>query len=150
MSRIGVRPITIPAGVEVTVEDNNVIKVKGPKGELCQPIAENLTVEIEENVLTVKRPSDSKQDKSQHGLGRTLIHNMVEGVSKGYEVKMTVNGVGYTDATTIIVKGCDKAEVGNYAANIRAWRKPEPYKGKGIIYDGEVVHKKEGKSGASA
>ena len=87
MSRIGVRPITIPAGVEVTVEDNNVIKVKGPKGELCQPIAENLTVEIEENVLTVKRPSDSKQDKSQHGLGRTLIHNMVEGVSKGYEVR---------------------------------------------------------------
>nr|WP_298878142.1 50S ribosomal protein L6 [uncultured Mogibacterium sp.] len=181
MSRIGVRPITIPAGVEVTVEENNVIKVKGPKGELCQPIDENLTVEIEENVLTVKRPNDSKQNKAQHGLGRTLINNMVEGVSKGYEIKMTVNGVGYTvakqgdtlvmklgfshpvemkdpagittetpDAATIIVKGCDKAEVGNYAANIRAWRKPEPYKGKGIIYDGEVVQKKEGKSGASA
>ena len=164
MSRIGIRPITIPAGVEIAVEENNVIKVKGPKGELCHKIGETLTVEIEENVLTVKRLSDFKFDKAQHGLGRTLINNMIEGVSKSFKVKMTVNGVGYTvakqgdtlvmklgfshpvemkdpagittetpDATTIIVKGCDKAEVGNYAANIRAWRKPEPYKSKGIM-----------------
>lgn len=181
MSRIGVKPITIPAGVEVTVEENNLIKVKGPKGELCQQVAENLIIEIEDGVLNVKRPTDDRNDRAQHGLGRALIANMVEGVSNGYEIKLIVNGVGYTvskqgnklmmklgfshpvemedpegittetpDATTILVKGCDKALVGNYAANIRAWRKPEPYKGKGIIYDGEVVKKKEGKSGASA
>ena len=178
MSRIGVRPITIPTGVEVTVEENNVIKVKGPKGELCQPIDENLTVEIEENVLTVKRSTDSKHDKAQHGLGRTLINNMVVGVSEGFEKKLEIKGVGYRAAkqgkklvmnigfshpvemddpegiTTevpnqfeIIVKGIDKQQVGNYASVIRAWRKPEPYKGKGIKYVDEVIIRKEGKTG---
>lgn len=180
MSRIGVRPITIPAGVEVTVEDNNFVTVKGPKGELKQEVASNLIITIEDGTLTVSRPDNSRNNRAQHGLARTLINNMIEGVTKGYEKKMTVNGVGYQvqkqgntlvmklgfshpvemidpegvttecpDATTIVVKGIDKALVGNYAAKIRSWREPEPYKGKGIIYDGEVVRKKEGK-GASA
>ncbi len=181
MSRIGLKPIVVPAGVEITVDDNNVIKVKGPKGELTQEIDGAIKVEINDGVLNVSRPTDSKKDRSNHGLTRALINNMVTGVTDGYEKKMTVNGVGYSvakqgnklvmklgfskpvemidpegitteapDATTIIVKGIDKALVGNYAANIRSWRKPEPYKGKGIIYDGEVIQKKEGKSGANA
>ena len=179
MSRIGVRPITIPAGVEVSVGDDNVIKVKGPKGELCQKIGADMQVEIEGETLKVSRPDDSRQNRSQHGLARTLINNMVEGVTKGYERKLTIVGVGYSaakqgnklvlklgyshpielvdpegittetpDATTIIIKGIDKAKVGNYAADVRGWRPPEPYKGKGVLYDGEVVHKKEGKSAA--
>lgn len=179
MSRIGVRPIAIPAGVEVTVEDGNIIKVKGPKGELSAPVAANLAVKIEDGTLSVERPDDARQNRAQHGLARTLISNMVEGVTNGYERKLVINGVGYSaakqgntltlklgyshpinlvdpdgittevpDATTVIVKGIDKALVGNYAANIRAWRAPEPYKGKGVLYDGEVVRKKEGKSGA--
>ena len=179
MSRIGVRPITIPAGVEVTVEDGNLVKVKGPKGELCSRIGSSMTVEIEGDTLKVKRPDDDRQNRSQHGLARTLINNMVEGVTKGYERKLNIVGVGYSaakqgktlvlklgyshpielvdpegittetpDATTILIKGIDKAQVGNYAADVRAWRPPEPYKGKGVLYDGEVVHKKEGKSGA--
>ena len=179
MSRIGVRPITIPAGVEVTVGDDNVIKVKGPKGELCQKIGAGMKVEIEGETLKVSRPDNNRQNRSQHGLARTLINNMVEGVTKGYERKLTIVGVGYSaakqgnklvlklgyshpielvdpegittetpDATTIIIKGIDKAQVGNYAADVRAWRPPEPYKGKGVLYDGEVVHKKEGKSAA--
>ena len=180
MSRIGIRPIAIPAGVEVTVDDNNFVTVKGPKGELSQQIHGELTIKIEEGVLTVERPNDARQNSSQHGLARTLIDNMVEGVTKGFEKKLVINGVGYSaakqgntlvlklgyshtidlvdpegittevpDATTVIVKGIDKAVVGNYAANIRAWRAPEPYKGKGVLYDVEVVHKKEGKSGAA-
>ena len=179
MSRIGVRPITIPAGVEVTVEDGNVVKVKGPKGELCSKIGGSMKVTIEDGTLKVSRPDDSRQNRSQHGLARTLINNMVEGVTKGYERKLSIVGVGYSaakqgsklvlkvgyshpielpdpegittetpDATTIVIKGIDKAQVGNYAADIRAWRPPEPYKGKGILYDGEVVRKKEGKSAA--
>ena len=179
MSRIGVRPITIPAGVEVSVADDNVVTVKGPKGELSNKIDSSLSVEIKDGVVTVTRPSDDRIEKAQHGLARTLIHNMVIGVTDGFSKKMTINGVGYTaskkgntlvlklgyshpvelvdpegietevpDATTVIVKGLDKALVGNYAANIRSWRKPEPYKGKGIIMEGEVVRKKEGKSGA--
>ncbi len=179
MSRIGVRPITIPAGVEVAVEDGNIVKVKGPKGELTQKVSANMNLKIEDGVLTVERPDDGRENRSQHGLARTLINNMIEGVTKGYERKLVMVGVGYTaakqgdtlvmklgyshpielvdpegittetpDATTIIVKGIDKALVGNYAANIRAWRAPEPYKGKGVLYDGEVVHKKEGKTGA--
>ena len=179
MSRIGVRPITIPAGVEVTVEDGNVVKVKGPKGELCTKIGSSMKVTVEDGTLKVSRPDDSRQNRSQHGLARTLINNMVEGVTKGYERKLTIVGVGYSaakqgnklvlklgyshpielvdpegittetpDATTIIIKGIDKAKVGNYAADVRGWRPPEPYKGKGILYDGEVVHKKEGKSAA--
>ena len=179
MSRIGVRPITIPAGVEVTVGDDNVIKVKGPKGELCQKIGADIKVGIEGDTLKVERPDDSRQNRAQHGLARTLINNMVEGVTKGFERKLTIVGVGYSaakqgntlvlklgyshpielvdpagittetpDATTIIIKGIDKAQVGNYAADVRGWRPPEPYKGKGVLYDGEVVHKKEGKSAA--
>ena len=179
MSRIGVRPITIPAGVEVTVEDGNVVKVKGPKGELCTKIGSSMKVTVEDGTLKVSRPDDSRQNRSQHGLARTLINNMVEGVTKGYERKLTIVGVGYSaakqgnklvlklgyshpielvdpegittetpDATTIVIKGIDKAQVGNYAADVRAWRPPEPYKGKGVLYDGEVVHKKEGKSAA--
>lgn len=179
MSRIGLRPISIPAGVEITVGDDNTVTVKGPKGELSQKIDENIILEINEGVLNVSRPNDERTNRSQHGLSRTLINNMVVGVTDGYEKKLHINGVGYSaskqgdtllmklgyshpvemkdpegittecpDAVTVIVRGSDKALVGNYAANIRAWRKPEPYKGKGIIYDGEVVQKKEGKSGA--
>lgn len=179
MSRIGVRPITIPAGVEVTVGDDNVIKVKGPKGELCQKIGADMDVQIEGETLKVARPDDSRQNRSQHGLARTLINNMIDGVTKGFERKLVIVGVGYSaakqgnklvlklgyshpieltdpegittetpDANTIVIKGIDKAQVGNYAADVRAWRPPEPYKGKGVLYDGEVVHKKEGKSAA--
>ena len=181
MSRIGIKPIQIPAGVEITVDENNNVTVKGPKGELTHSIDSNLKITIEDGVLTVSRPDDGRVMRSQHGLARTLINNMIEGVEKGFEKKLLINGVGYKaskqgsklvlklgyshpiemedpegittetpDANTIIVKGADKAEVGNYAAVIRAWRKPEPYKGKGVMYDGEVIHKKEGKSGASA
>jgi large subunit ribosomal protein L6 len=179
MSRIGIRPITIPAGVEITVGENNLVQVKGPKGELECHINKDLEVKMEDGVLTVGRPTDDRIHRSQHGLARTLINNMVVGVTEGFQKKMHINGVGYSaskkgntlvmklgyshpvemvdpegietevpDATTIIVKGADKAKVGNYAANIRAWRKPEPYKGKGIILEGEVVQKKEGKSGS--
>lgn len=178
MSRIGIRPITIPAGVEVSI-DNHVVSVKGPKGELQEAISELLNVEINDGVVTVSRSSDAKEHRSQHGLARTLINNMIEGVTKGYEKKLILVGVGYRaekkgnklvmnlgyshpvempdpegittevpDATTVIVKGIDKAFVGNYAANIRKWRIPEPYKGKGIKYDGEVIRRKEGKTGA--
>ncbi len=177
MSRIGVRPITIPAGVEVTVEEGNVVKVKGPKGELSQKVNDALSIGIEGETLKVSRPDDSRENRSQHGLARTLINNMIEGVTKGYERKLVLVGVGYTaskqgntlvlklgyshpielvdpegittecpDATTIVIKGMDKAQVGNYAADVRSWRMPEPYKGKGVLYDGEVVRKKEGKS----
>lgn len=180
MSRIGVRPITIPAGVEVTVGENNVITVKGPKGELQSQIDSNMEVKIEDGILKVSRPDNERNNRSQHGLARTLINNMIEGVTQGYEKKLLIVGVGYSaakqgnklvlklgfshpielidpegittevpDATTVIVKGIDKAQVGNYAADIRTWRPPEPYKGKGVLYDGEVVHKKEGKSGAA-
>ena len=179
MSRIGVRPITVPAGVEVKVENGNLVTVKGPKGELTQQVAASLTIEQNDGVLTVKRPDNERENRGQHGLARTLINNMIEGVTNGYERKLVLVGVGYSvakqgnklvlklgyshpieledpagitteapDATTIIVKGIDKALVGNYAADIRAWRQPEPYKGKGVLYDGEVVHKKEGKTGA--
>ncbi|MDO4393872.1 MAG: 50S ribosomal protein L6 [Bacillota bacterium] len=178
MSRIGIRPITIPAGVEVSI-DNHVVSVKGPKGELQEAISELLNVEINDGIVTVSRSSDAKEHRSQHGLARTLINNMIEGVTKGYEKKLILVGVGYRaekkgnklvmnlgyshpvempdpegittevpDATTVIVKGIDKAFVGNYAANIRKWRIPEPYKGKGIKYDGEVIRRKEGKTGA--
>lgn len=180
MSRIGRRPIAIPTGVEVMVEDGNNIRVKGPMGELCEQVCENITVTVADGTVEVTRPDDTRVNRSQHGLARTLIANMIEGVTNGYQKKLIINGVGYSvsksgnaltlklgfshpvvledpegitteapDATTVIVKGIDKALVGNYAANIRKWRAPEPYKGKGILYDGEVVHKKEGK-GASA
>lgn len=177
MSRIGRAPITVPAGVEVTVNGSH-ITVKGPKGSLERDIAPSITVAQEENVLRVTRATDSKQDRSLHGLTRTLIANMVTGVTTGFEKKLQINGVGYRcekkgnevflkvgyshdvsvkenediqldvpDANTIIVKGIDKQKVGQFAAEIRGKRPPEPYKGKGIKYDYEVIRRKVGKSG---
>ena len=164
MSRIGIRPITIPAGVEVTVEDGNVVKVKGPKGELCSKIGSSMKVNVEDGTLKVERPDDSRENRSQHGFERKLLIVGV-GYSAAKQGKKLVLKLGYShpieledpegittetpDANTILIKGIDKAQVGNYAADIRAWRPPEPYKGKGVLYDGEVVHKKEGKSGAA-
>ena len=179
MSRIGIKPVVIPAGVEVAVNDTNFVTVKGPKGELSQQVNKDLKVEVAEGQVLVSRPSDAREMRSQHGLARTLIANLVEGVTNGYAKKLVIEGVGYKaekqgdtlvmnlgyshqvimkdpegittevpSATEIIVKGSDKAVVGNYAANIRKWRKPEPYKGKGIRYEGEVVRRKEGKTGA--
>jgi len=179
MSRIGIKPITLPAGVEVSVNENNIVTVKGPKGELQEKVSNLLKVEVIDGVVQVSRDGDSAEKKAQHGLARTLINNMVIGVTEGYSKKLLLVGVGYKaekkgktlvmqlgyshpvemedpegietevpDATTVIVKGIDKAQVGNYSANIRAWRRPEPYKGKGIKYDGEVIRRKEGKTGA--
>ena len=179
MSRIGIKPVSLPAGVEVKVDGNNVVTVKGPKGELQEQVSKLLKVEVIENEVVVSRDSDTKEYRSQHGLARTLINNMVVGVTQGFEKKLQINGVGYkaekkgkdlvmnlgyshqvimtdpegittevTSPTEIIVKGIDKAVVGNYAANIRKWRKPEPYKGKGIKYADEVISRKEGKAGA--
>lgn len=178
MSRIGIKPIVVPAGVEVTV-DGNVITVKGPKGQLSQEISKNMTVEVKDGTITVSRPDDDRHNRGQHGLARTLINNMVTGVTAGFEKKLQLVGVGYKaekkgdtlvmslgyshpvemkdpegittecpSQTEVTVKGIDKALVGNYAANIRAWRKPEPYKGKGIKYVDEVIRRKEGKAGA--
>ena len=178
MSRIGIKPIVVPAGVEVTV-DGNVVTVKGPKGQLSQEISKNMTVEVEDGTIKVSRPDDERHNRGQHGLARTLISNMVIGVTQGFEKKLQLVGVGYKaekkgdtlvmslgyshpvemkdpegittecpSQTEVTVKGIDKALVGNYAANIRAWRKPEPYKGKGIKYADEVIRRKEGKAGA--
>ena len=179
MSRIGLKPIELPAGVEVKVDGNNVVTVKGPKGELTEQLSNLVNVTVDGAVVTVSRDSDAKAYREQHGLARSLINNMVVGVTQGYEKKLELVGVGYkvekkgkvlvlnlgyshpiemedpegitTEApsnTEIIVKGTDKALVGNYAANIRKWRKPEPYKGKGVKYAGEVIRRKEGKTGA--
>jgi large subunit ribosomal protein L6 len=178
MSRIGRLPITIPGGVTVNVDETNLVTVKGPLGELKEQINKDLKVTIEDGSLLVERPSDNKTHRSLHGLSRTLINNMVVGVSQGYTRKLKIVGVGYraikngnrlelalgfshpvvmedpTGITTevpvqteIIVKGNDKQQVGNYAAKIRDWRRPEPYKGKGIRYENEVVRRKEGKTG---
>lgn len=180
MSRIGIKPITLPAGVEVKVDSNNVVTVKGPKGELQEQVSKLLNVEINDGVVKVTRDDDSAEKRAQHGLARTLINNMVIGVTEGYSKKLLLVGVGYKaekkgkklvmnlgyshsvemedpegietevpDATTVVVKGISKEQVGNYSANIRAWRRPEPYKGKGIKYDGEVIRRKEGKTGAN-
>ena len=180
MSRIGIKPINLPAGVEVKV-NGNVVSVKGPKGELQETISSLLTVENKDGVVTVSRDGDEAEKRAQHGLARTLINNMVVGVTDGFQKKLQLVGVGYKaekkgkklvmnlgyshpveledpegietetpDANTIIVKGINKALVGNYAANIRAWRKPEPYKGKGIKYEDEHIRRKEGKTGAGA
>ena len=178
MSRIGIKPIVVPAGVEVTV-DGNVVTVKGPKGQLSQEINKNMSIELKDGMLTVSRPNDERHNRGQHGLSRTLINNMIVGVTTGFEKKLQLVGVGYKaekkgdtlvmslgyshpvemkdpegittecpSQTEVTVKGIDKALVGNYAANIRAWRKPEPYKGKGIKYVDEVIRRKEGKAGA--
>ncbi len=177
MSRIGKKPISVPAGVTVTNE-NNVVTVKGPKGELTNKFNDAMTIEIAEGVVTVSRPSDEKEHRALHGLTRTLIANMIEGVSNGYSKTLIIEGVGYraakkgSDVTlnlgyshpvvfsdtadvqlevpqpnTIIVKGIDKQMVGQVAAEIREMREPEPYKGKGIHYDGEHIIRKEGKTG---
>ncbi len=178
MSRIGNLPIDIPQGVTVTVDGNNLVTVKGANGELSQPINKVITVSVEDNVIYVKRSSDAKFEKSIHGLSRTLIANMVEGVSKGYQKTLEIHGVGYRaqkqgkklvltvgyshpveieeadgvefevpSANRIIVKGIDKQKVGAMAARVRGTRPPEPYKGKGIRYEGEHVRRKEGKTG---
>ena len=179
MSRIGRKPVVVPAGVEITVDDKNLVTVKGPKGQLSEEISKLIKVEVAEGEVLVTRASDSREERSQRGLARTLIHNMVVGVTDGFEKKLQLIGVGYKaekkgntlvlnlgyshpvemvdpegittecpSATEIVVKGANKAVVGNYAANIRAWRKPEPYKGKGIKYVDEVIRRKEGKAGA--
>ena len=177
MSRIGRAPIAVPAGVEVKI-DGSHITVKVPKGQLERDIVPSITVTQEGNELLVTRATDNKQDRSLHGLTRTLIHNMVVGVTDGFQKKLEINGVGYRaekkgtqvvmklgyshdvtidetddikldvpDANTVIVKGIDKQKVGQFAAEVRKKRPPEPYKGKGIKYDYEVIRRKVGKSG---
>ena len=177
MSRIGRKPINIPAGVTVSVNDS-VVTVKGPKGELTQQIHPNMTVEINGDVAEVKRPNDDKLNRSLHGLTRSLIHNMVVGVTEGYKKELEVNGVGYRvqkqgnklvmnlgyshqviveenddikievpGPNSIIILGCDKQKVGQFAAEVREKRPPEPYKGKGIKYKDEHIRRKEGKAG---
>ena len=178
MSRIGRMPIAIPAGVTVEVAENNKVTVKGPKGTLERVLPAEMEIKVEDGHVVVTRPNDLKKMKSLHGLTRTLIHNMVEGVEKGYEKVLEVNGVGYRAAKSgktltlnlgyshpvemtdpegieavvegqnkIIVKGIDKEKVGQYAAEIRDKRRPEPYKGKGIKYADEVIRRKVGKTG---
>jgi large subunit ribosomal protein L6 len=177
MSRIGKKPIEIPAGVTITL-NNNTVTVKGPKGELTRTFNPDMEIKIEENVVTIARPSDVKEHRALHGTTRAVIANMVEGVSKGFERGLELIGVGYRAQkqgsklvlsvgyshpveiepetgleievpvnTKIIVKGTDKERVGALAANIRGVRPPEPYKGKGIRYEGEFVRRKEGKTG---
>ena len=178
MSRIGRMPIAIPAGVTVTIAENNHVTVKGPKGTLERALPLEMTIKQEGDDIVVSRPNDLKKNKSLHGLTRTLIHNMVVGVTEGYEKVLEVNGVGYRaakqgnklvlslgyshpvemvdpegitsvlDGQNIIkVQGIDKEKVGQYAAEIRSKRKPEPYKGKGIKYSIEVIRRKVGKTG---
>lgn len=178
MSRIGRKPISLPTGVEINIE-NNIIVVKGPKGTLSQSIPEDIVIDQEEKELLVKRPSDAKRHRALHGLTRALVANMVTGVTSGFEKKLEMVGVGYRAqmqgsklvisigfshpveveapegiefevpaVTKITVKGIDKQLVGNTAAHIRAIRKPEPYKGKGLRYENEVVRRKAGKTGA--
>jgi len=178
MSRIGKMPIAIPAGVTVEIAENNKVTVKGPKGTLERVLLSEMDIKMEGSEIVVSRPNDLKKMKSLHGLTRTLINNMVIGVTEGYEKKLEVNGVGYRaqkqgkklvlslgyshpvemedpegletvldGQNIIVVKGIDKEKVGQYAAEIRAKRAPEPYKGKGIKYADEVIRRKVGKTG---
>ncbi len=178
MSRIGRLPIQIPDKVTITVDSDNVVTVKGPKGELKQDINKDMKLVQEDGVLTVERPSENKNHKALHGLTRSLIFNMVEGVTNGYQKSLDIIGVGYRaqlqgkkivmnlgfshpveieppagiefevpNPNKIIVKGINKQVVGAVASDIRKWRLPEPYKGKGIRYEGEYVRQKEGKTG---
>ncbi|MBR4433864.1 MAG: 50S ribosomal protein L6 [Bacteroidaceae bacterium] len=184
MSRIGKLPITIPAGVNVTISDDNVITVKGPKGELTQKVDPSITVKMENGEIQVSRGSDEKQERAFHGLYRALINNMVVGVSEGYKKELELVGVGYRVSNTgnvmefalgythpifvvlppemkvetkternknpqIILESCDKQLLGMVCAKIRSFRKPEPYKGKGVLFKGEVVRRKSGKSASA-
>ena len=177
MSRIGKRPISLPKGVTVTV-DGNTVRVKGPKGELQRTLHSDLTVALENNEVTVSRPSDDAHHKALHGLSRTLVANMVEGTSKGFQKTLELVGVGYKaekrpyglqlalgfshpveykapkgitlsapQPTQIVIDGADKEIVGQVAAEIRSLRPPEPYKGKGVKYQGEQIRRKAGKAG---
>lgn len=177
MSRIGKKPIPVPQGVDIKIADN-LVTVNGPKGQLEQEIHRDMIIKLEEGNLVVERPSDAKNHRSLHGLTRTLLSNMVEGVTKGFQRNLEMVGVGYRAAkqgnklvltigyshpveveppagieievpapTKIAIKGANKQAVGQLAANIRAVREPEPYKGKGIRYEGEVIRRKAGKAG---
>lgn len=179
MSRIGKSPITVPAGVEITIDENNHVTVKGPKGKLERTLAPQMKIDVEADVITVSRPNDNKENRSMHGLTRTLIANMIEGVTNGFKKELQVQGVGYKvlkdgprlvmnigyshqviveenddiridspSPNSIIISGIDKQKVGQFAADVRKKRPPEPYKGKGIRYANEVVRHKEGKTGA--
>ncbi|MBL4933901.1 MULTISPECIES: 50S ribosomal protein L6 [Clostridium] len=178
MSRVGRLPIAIPAGATITVTPDNVVTVKGPKGELVKAMHKDIKIAVENNEIVVTRPSDQKNHRALHGLTRALINNMVIGVTQGFSKTLELVGVGYRaqlqgkklvmnlgyshpveveavegvdfkiDGTTkVIVEGIDKEKVGAVAADIRSWREPEPYKGKGIKYSNEVIRRKEGKTG---
>ena len=179
MSRIGKMPITVPAGVTVTIGANNEVTVKGPKGELVQRMPADIMIEQSGETIEVKRPTDDKEHRSLHGLTRSLLHNMVVGVTDGFKKQLEINGVGYRAAmqgnklvmnlgyshqvemepadgitievpqpNQIIISGPDKQKVGQFAANVREKRPPEPYNGKGIKYVDEHIRRKEGKAGS--
>ena len=178
MSRIGLKPIVIPAGVDFKVDDDNTVTVKGPKGTLTQNVNKDITIKVEGSEVTFSRPSDDKEHRAMHGLYRALVANMVKGVTEGFSKKLEVNGVGYRvqaqgskltmnlgyshqvimdapegiaiecpSANAIIISGADKQKVGQFAAQVREKRPPEPYKGKGIKYAEEHIRRKEGKAG---
>lgn len=178
MSRIGLKPINLPSGVEIKIDADNLVEVKGPKGQLSQQIDKDMEIKIEDGVLTVVRPTENKRHRSLHGLSRTLVNNMIVGVTEGYTKTLDIVGTGYRAAkqgnklvltlgyshpvemedpkgievevpaaNKIIVSGIDKQQVGNYASKIRDWRRPEPYKGKGIKYTEEIIRRKVGKTG---
>lgn len=178
MSRIGLKPIDIPSGVEVKINDKNYVEVKGPKGQISDLLSQDMEIKIEGNQIFVNRPTDNKRHKSLHGLTRTLIANMIDGVTNGYSKTLEIQGTGYRaqkqgkklilnlgyshpveledpegievevpQPNQIIIRGINKQQVGNYAAVIRDFRKPEPYKGKGVKYSDEIVKRKVGKTG---
>ncbi|GGB70665.1 MULTISPECIES: 50S ribosomal protein L6 [Fictibacillus] len=178
MSRVGNKPIEVPGGVTIDVANDNTVSVKGPKGELSRKFNADIKINVQDNEITVERPSDHKEHRALHGTTRSVLNNMVIGVTNGYERALEIIGVGYRASkagnklvlnvgyshpveivpeqgidievpsnTKVIVKGIDKQRVGEVAANIRSVRSPEPYKGKGIRYEGEFVRRKEGKTG---
>ena len=178
MSRIGLKPIEIPEGVDVKINDGNFVEVKGPKGTLSQQLCEDMTINIDGNTINVARPSETKRMKSLHGLTRTLLANMIEGVTQGYTKTLLIEGTGYRaakagnklnlnlgfshpieledpegitvevpDLHKIVISGIDKQAVGNFAAVVRDFRRPEPYKGKGVRYEDEHIRRKVGKTG---
>ena len=178
MSRIGLKPIVIPAGVDFKVDDDNTVTVKGPKGTLTQSVNKEITIDVDGSEVKFSRPSDNKEHRALHGLSRALVANMVKGVTEGFSKKLEVNGVGYRvqlqgnklnmnlgfshpvvmeapegitiecpTQTSIVISGADKQKVGQFAAQVREKRPPEPYKGKGIKYADEHIRRKEGKAG---